>query len=412
MFIWYGPTLTNCAFSGNWARWGGGMCNWGYCSGVLTNCTFSGNTAENGGAMVITKSSTATLTNCTFTGNGASGGPAGAIDCSGDCSGTLVNTILWGNSPNEIDLWESSITVTHSDVQGGWRGIGNISGDPLFADPTNGDYHLKSQAGRWDPNSGSWVKDDVTSPCIDAGDPNSDWSGETWPHGGRVNMGAYGGTREASMSIQPQPMSLPRIAYIYGSDAGAAQSFQSLLVDYGCPTILVGLDQAPAVGLEGLDLIIVGDDTENAAAWNDPQVAAAIQGSGRPIVGMGEGGYDFFGVLGLSIGWPNGAHGDGDSISVIDPKHPLFVVPYAIEIPQDRVLRLYTQSKNATLYLPLVPETVTLLAGDAAYPGYYPLALEHDRYLFWGFTESPEKMTEVGKTLFINVVIRTANAAW
>jgi hypothetical protein len=63
-----------------------------------------------------------------------------------------------------------------------------------------GDYHLKSQAGRWDPNSGEWVIDDVTSPCIDAGDPNTPVSDEPEPNGGIVNMGAYGGTIEASLS--------------------------------------------------------------------------------------------------------------------------------------------------------------------------------------------------------------------
>jgi hypothetical protein len=53
---------------------------------------------------------------------------------------------------------------------------------------------LKSQAGRWDPNSESWVVDDVTSPCIDAGDPNSPVAEEREPNGGRINMGACGGT--------------------------------------------------------------------------------------------------------------------------------------------------------------------------------------------------------------------------
>jgi len=47
---------------------------------------------------------------------------------------------------------------------------------------------------------GQWVNDNVTSPCIDAGDPNSDWTAELWPHGKCINMGAYGGTAEASMS--------------------------------------------------------------------------------------------------------------------------------------------------------------------------------------------------------------------
>lgn len=197
-----GPTLTNCVFSGNWARSGGGMCNWAYCGGTLTKCTFSGNTAENGGAMVITKSSEATLRNCTLTANWASAGAAGAIHCYGDCSATLVNTILWGNSPNEIDLEESSITVTYSDVQDGWPGIGNINTDPLFANPRGGDYHLKSQAGRWSPSRGGWVRDDVSSPCIDAGDPSTPVAFESSPNGGIINMGAHGGTAEASKSFK------------------------------------------------------------------------------------------------------------------------------------------------------------------------------------------------------------------
>ena len=43
-----------------------------------------------------------------------------------------------------------------------------------------------------------WVTDSSTSPCIDAGDPNSDWNAEPWPNGKRINMGAYGGTDQAS----------------------------------------------------------------------------------------------------------------------------------------------------------------------------------------------------------------------
>jgi hypothetical protein len=51
---------------------------------------------------------------------------------------------------------------------------------------------------------GAWVVDEVTSPCIDAGDPaDAGWQGELWPHGGRINMGAYGGTAQASMSPNP-----------------------------------------------------------------------------------------------------------------------------------------------------------------------------------------------------------------
>ncbi|MGB2984458.1 MAG: right-handed parallel beta-helix repeat-containing protein, partial [Phycisphaerae bacterium] len=85
-------TLENCTFSGNSATYGGGMYNWGASSPMVTNCTFSGNSAVCGGGMYT---QTATLTNCTFTGNAAS------IFGGGMCnngSPTLANCTFSGNS--------------------------------------------------------------------------------------------------------------------------------------------------------------------------------------------------------------------------------------------------------------------------------------------------------------------------
>jgi parallel beta-helix repeat protein len=75
--------------------------------------------------------------------------------------------------------------------------------DPLFADPAGGDYHLLSERGRYWPEHDIWVLDRKTSPCIDGGDPAVDPSGEPMPNGGRINIGAYGGTVQASMSEWP-----------------------------------------------------------------------------------------------------------------------------------------------------------------------------------------------------------------
>ena len=82
-------------------------------------------------------------------------------------------------------------------------GEGNIDADPLFADPNNGDYHLRSQRGRYRPSTDEWVLDRVTSPCVDAGDPTVDPSQERMPNGARIDMGAYGATPFASMSEWP-----------------------------------------------------------------------------------------------------------------------------------------------------------------------------------------------------------------
>ena len=70
--------------------------------------------------------------------------------------------------------------------------------DPLFADPKNHDYHLQSVSGRW--NGEKWIKDKVSSPCIDAGCSFSDYSNEPEDNGNRINIGRYGNTVYASLS--------------------------------------------------------------------------------------------------------------------------------------------------------------------------------------------------------------------
>ena len=117
---------------------------------------------------------------------------------------------------------DPTVQITYNNIQGAWVGVGNIDADPCFAqagywdpngtaqDPNDdfwvdGEYHLKSQAGRWEPNEGRWKIDEVTSSCIDAGNPMSPIGYEPFPNGGVINMGAYGGTGEASKSYFGEP---------------------------------------------------------------------------------------------------------------------------------------------------------------------------------------------------------------
>jgi len=93
-------------------------------------------------------------------------------------------------------LGAEEITDLH---QNGLWGYGSLA-DPLFADPANGDYHLRSERGRYWPEHDLWVLDSVSSPCVDSGDPNDGASSERTPNGGRINIGAFGGTAYASMS--------------------------------------------------------------------------------------------------------------------------------------------------------------------------------------------------------------------
>ncbi len=197
---------------------GGGI----YCeeNPEITNCVINDNTTSEGvygdGGGIYSYRGNPVISNCTIVGNKARGnyGRGGGIYCYRG-NPKVSNCILWNNTGlrgSQLSLCKGDILISYSDVEGGSDGVyvdegtlywleGNIDADPCFVDPNNDDYHLKSQAGRWDPYSVGWIIDAVTSPCIDKGDSGSDWMGELWPHGKRINMGAFGGTPEASMSL-------------------------------------------------------------------------------------------------------------------------------------------------------------------------------------------------------------------
>jgi len=149
-----------------------------------------------GEAAIYCSSASPTLTNLTISNNRY------GISAYDGANPNISNCILW-NSPNG-DLYHAR--ARYSDVSqqsAADSSSGNISTDPLFADPANGDYHLKSRYGRYSPREGKWVTDSVSSPCIDAGDPTASPGRERMPHGGRINMGADGGTPFASLSGRP-----------------------------------------------------------------------------------------------------------------------------------------------------------------------------------------------------------------
>jgi len=243
---WGAPSvIEDCTFLGNGAKIGGAI--YSRDQGNILNCRFIANAAGEAGGAIYIEETEATVISCTFFGNTA---PYAGACCADDQARlSIVNTILW-NGGDEIGVSEDSLAqVMYSDVQGGWPGEGNIDVDPLFAAPgywdlngtsddlnddywVEGDYHLKSQAGRWDPAIESWAIDGVTSPCIDAGDPYSPIGLEPFPNGGRVNMGAYGGTTEASKSYFGEPLCETIIAGDINGDCKVDFTDLAILIDH------------------------------------------------------------------------------------------------------------------------------------------------------------------------------------
>ncbi|MCP4582622.1 MAG: T9SS type A sorting domain-containing protein [candidate division Zixibacteria bacterium] len=164
-----GSIINSNLISGNSSYIGGGI----YTDFPITiiNNVIVGNSAFNGGG-IICDGSSQMIVNNTISGNYAENF-GGGICIAYDADPIVVNTILWADSAesgDEVYTISDSIDITYSDIQGGWEGQGNIDADPLFVDPTSGDYHLL--AG---------------SPCIDTGDPESPLD----PDSTRADMGAF-----------------------------------------------------------------------------------------------------------------------------------------------------------------------------------------------------------------------------
>jgi len=135
-------------------------------------------------------------------GSGGGNGIYAYYDGSYTTGGTAKNCIFYGNSNSDFgtnseeDVFKTNYCLTNQHI----GGIGNVSGDPLFANTENYDFHLKSEVGRYDETTQSFIEDTVSSHCIDKGNPDSDYSLEPESNGNLINLGYYGNTIEASKS--------------------------------------------------------------------------------------------------------------------------------------------------------------------------------------------------------------------
>jgi len=205
------PVVRNCVFKENSAYYGGALFNYDS-SPCLTNCTWwnnvasiSGGEASGGqqaaaqiligsltteqvraggwsaGGAVYNEDSHPVITNCTFSDNSAEIG--GAILNDTLSYPVITNSILWNDSAMAGPELTGSPLVTYSDVKGGsgdpWFGTGCIDEDPIWSDPSNGDFHLQTN-----------------SPCVDGGTISAipvgvsqDFEGQGRVIGSTVDMG-------------------------------------------------------------------------------------------------------------------------------------------------------------------------------------------------------------------------------
>jgi len=211
-----------------------------------------------------------------------------------------------------------------------------------------------------------------------------------------------------------------RVAYVYNTDTASRDSFQSLLTSRG-----VGVDLVTVVAAETFDFsndlaIIIGDDTAAAGAagaWGTAPALAHINAAGKPIVGVGQGGYTFFDQLSLAIGFSNGVAGNGADAVVVNDTQAIYAAPYPIAATTGATLPLYsaTTPKVDIVVLGAAPPGVALIGRAPATQQNYPLISQRgakgECYALWGFRGAPTSaasginMTTIGQDLFMNMVL-------
>ncbi len=172
---------SNCVIRGNTALYGSVVYEYSGYNALLENCLITGNEAS--GTKGSVTRGYVKLLNCTVVSNKMSSGsnPVGAIY--GDGGHTYVtnciivdnyNSVL-GVETNYSDLGSIEYCLTRPLPS---SGAGNITGNPLFRDPANGDYHFSKHNN---------------SPAIDAGIDTGlspDMDGTTRPQDGDNNGSA------------------------------------------------------------------------------------------------------------------------------------------------------------------------------------------------------------------------------
>ncbi|HXI55565.1 MAG TPA: PQQ-binding-like beta-propeller repeat protein [Polyangia bacterium] len=167
----------------------------------------------------ISANGSAKLTNGTLLRNGKAVKSFGAV--------AVKNTILTKNqvgfyagNSNAIssrfnDLYDNTTNFHATD-----EGLGDFAAAVTWADMPAGDFHVMPR-----------------QPSTDRGDPEDDFSAEPMPNGGRINLGAFGGTAEAELSPVAD---LPAPASVNPADDGGCSIAAATAASHGAPSRRAG----------------------------------------------------------------------------------------------------------------------------------------------------------------------------
>jgi len=363
------PPITNCTISRNSTSKGGGFYLSRGNNQAMNNCIIWDNSASEGNELFVGESSTLTMRFCDVQRDSGSVqiGPGATIEWIpgnieanplfvGGTVGTWTANGQYDPCNYQVTLFDHAANWGENELRGkfvelywlGWLTnlqfmivSNSINTVTIWADwntintgvswVTSGanykiyDYHLQSEAGRWDTSEyaevdlaadgfinlldfaafagfwclegesipadfdnngvvdfsdlviisdnylsyirGAWVNDGVTSRCIDAGNPSSPLCDEPLETNNiRINMGAYGGTAEASMPPYDWAL-LANLTNDGKVDSNDLEVFVNYWLDSG---ICIPSDLNRSQSVDMLDFALLAQDWFLETSWYTP----------------------------------------------------------------------------------------------------------------------------------------------
>lgn len=132
------------------------------------------------------------------------------------------------------------------------------------------------------------------------------------PRRGLYQLKVWGGGKDNSGQLFVRRLTRsfhvrPRVAYIYKYDLTTAMDYENLLEAHNMAVDLLPMTVVSDTGVfSPYQLIVVDPDTGYRSSWDGTAGVSNIAQSGKPVIGLGGGGYALFGQLGLDIGYGNG----------------------------------------------------------------------------------------------------------
>jgi uncharacterized repeat protein (TIGR01451 family) len=204
------------------------------------------------------------------------------------------------------------------------------------------------------------------------------------------------------------------IAYVFRGNTQDATSFYNTLVGAGYSVTLVPLSSVMTTDFNAFSLVMIADDTGSLDQWGTPgltdQQVAKIANpnpgkANKPILGLGEGGYAFFGRLSMFIGWPHGWH--GPQINIREAATPPAAIYVGVSVVPPNPIPFYIEPTNSVgIYTPTnpaLPANVTKIGLEDPLDDHSSL-IQEGCQLLWGNSGNPLGMTTDGTTIFLNSV--------